>query len=145
MQQSRIIRQQTLQILCQYDSGNSEVASITGQDFNEELSKTVEPNAKVAALAKHVWEDKEKADARIVDLTPEWPTHRQPLVDRNILRLAHYEITSKMTPPIVAIDEAVELAKEFGTQESPAFINGVLNQVMEQFQNTGTDTETATP
>ncbi len=53
--------------------------------------------------------------------------HRQPLVDRNILRLARYEILSGTTPPIVAIDEAIELAGTYSTEKSASFINGVLD------------------
>ena len=146
MSQSRILRQQTLQLLCQFDAGNCDVASITDEAFNEETSKTILPNSKVESLAKKVWEMKDVADEIVSPLTPDWPTHRQPLVDRNILRLAYYEITSGITPPIVAIDEAIELAKEFGTQESPAFINGVLHKIKEQCDGAnGNGTETATP
>ena len=143
MQQSRILRQQTLQLLCQFDAGNCDVASITDATFNEETSETTPPNSKVASLAKKVWDLKDEADKNIVSLTPDWPTHRQPLVDRNILRLAYFEITNGMTPPIVVINEAIELAIEFGTQESPAFINGVLNQIKEQYDVNDNDTETA--
>ena len=89
---------------------------------------------------------KDLADETVAPLTPDWPTHRQPLIDRNILRLAYYEITSGKTPPIVAIDEAIELAKEFGTPESPAFINGVLHKIKEQCDGAnGKDTETTAP
>ncbi|MBC8202972.1 MAG: transcription antitermination factor NusB [Planctomycetes bacterium] len=145
MPQSRILRQQTLQLLCQFDAGNTDVASITDATFDEETSETISPNAKVASLAKKVWETKEKADETVAPLTPDWPTHRQPLIDRNILRLAYYEITGGITPPKVAIDEAIELAKEFGTQESPAFINGVLDKIKEQYDANGKDVEIATP
>lgn len=132
MPQSRIIRQQALQLLCQFDAGNLDVAYITDASFDEEHSETSRPHAKAASLAKKVWVARGIADEVIATLTPEWPTHRQPLVDRNILRLAHYEISGEATPPIVAISEAVELANEFGTQRSPAFVNGVLQEIMEQ-------------
>ena len=144
MPQSRILRQQTLQLLCQFDAGNCDVASITDETFDEETSKTTPPSAKVISLANKVWGTKDKADETVAPLTPDWPTHRQPLVDRNILRLAYYEITSGITPPIVVINEAIELAKEFGTQESPAFINGVLDKIREQYDANGKDAETAT-
>ena len=135
MPQSRIIRQQALQLLCQFDAGNLDVAYTTDATFDEEYSDTSKPHAKAASLAKKVWEAREIADEVIATLTPEWPMHRQPLVDRNILRLAHYEMNGEATPPIVAISEAVELANEFGTQRSPAFINGVLQEVMEKCQS----------
>ncbi|MHC5115081.1 MAG: transcription antitermination factor NusB [Planctomycetota bacterium] len=80
-------------------------------------------------LARAAWAMREEADAVVSELTPDWPTHRQPVIDRNILRLAYYEMTSGVTPPKVAINEAVELAKEFSTEKSPLFINGVLDKI----------------
>ena len=145
MPKSRIIRQQALQLLCQFDAGNSEVASITEEGFDEDTSETTVPLSKASILAKKVWESKELADEMIAGLTPDWPLHRQPLVDRNILRLAHYEIVSATTPPIVAIDEAVDLAKEFCTKESPAFINAVLEKIMNQCKPVDTDSESTSP
>ena len=54
------------------------------------------------------------------------------LVDRNILRLALYELLYTDTPPEVVIDEAVELAKEYGTEQAPKFINGILDRVWKE-------------
>jgi N utilization substance protein B len=51
------------------------------------------------------------------------------MVDRNILRMAHYEIVHKGVPPKVAINEAVELAREFGGERSPAFVNAILDRM----------------
>ena len=144
MPQSRIIRQQTLQLICQYDAGNCDVASITEVGFNEDTSETMQPGSKSVLLAQNVWDLREKADDTISLLTPDWPIHRQPLVDRNILRLAYYEISTKSTPPIVAIDEAIELAKEFGTEESPAFINAVLEKIMQQCDASVKDSDSST-
>ena len=70
-----------------------------------------------------------EADAEVTTLAPDWPTNRQPVVDRSILRLAYYEIVSGRTPPKVVINEAVELAREFSTDRSPMFINGVLDKI----------------
>jgi N utilization substance protein B len=53
-------------------------------------------------------------------------------VDRSILRLAVWELTSGQTPPKVVIDEAIELAKSFSTEQSPAFVNGVLDAVLKE-------------
>ena len=80
-------------------------------------------------LAEQAWALREEADAVVAELTPDWPTYRQPVVDRNILRLAYFEITSPQIPPKVAINEAVELAKEFSTDKSSLFINGVLDKI----------------
>jgi N utilization substance protein B len=68
----------------------------------------------------------------MLKLAPDWPAHRQGAVDRCILRIAHYEMTSGRTPPKVAVNEAVELAKEFGSERSPAFVNGLLDKVLKR-------------
>ena len=81
------------------------------------------------ALARAAWANREKADAAVRPLAPEWPTHRQPAIDRGILRLAWHEMTTGLTPPKLAINEAIELAREFSTDRSPAFINGVLDRI----------------
>jgi N utilization substance protein B len=69
------------------------------------------------------------ADDDFRKLAPEWPTHRLAGVDRAILRLCHHEITSKRNPPAIVLNEAVELAKHFSTDKSPAFINALLDKV----------------
>ena len=84
---------------------------------------------KAAQLALVAWAEHEQADAQVAELAPDWPTHRQPPVDRAILRLAYFEMTSGHAPVKVAINEAVELAKQFGSEQSPPFINGVLDKL----------------
>jgi N utilization substance protein B len=132
----RELRQQTLQLLCQFDAGNEDVALITESNFDEDASSSIDPSQKALQLANKIWEDRIAADTQIEALTPEWPIHRQPLIDRNILRLARYEIVTGMTPPIVAIDEAIELARTFSTEKSPTFVNGVLDTLFHQMNTT---------
>ncbi|MEM9348511.1 MAG: transcription antitermination factor NusB [Planctomycetota bacterium] len=84
---------------------------------------------KAAELALVAWAEHEQADEKVATLSPDWPTHRQPPVDRAILRLAYFEMTSGHAPVKVAINEAVELAKQFGSEQSPPFINGVLDKL----------------
>ena len=70
-------------------------------------------------------------DKIIAEFAPGWPVSQMAVVDRNILRMAIYEImVSQDTPPRVAVNEAVELAKAFGGDSAPRFINGVLGSVM---------------
>ena len=85
--------------------------------------------AEAVELAAAAWNDHKQADRLTTDLAPKWPTHRQPPVDRAIMRLAYHEMTSDRTPVKVAINEAVELAKVFGARESAAFVNGVLDKM----------------
>jgi len=81
-------------------------------------------------LVSGVIQNKEKIDQHIKNFAPAWPVEQIPLVDRNILRLAIFEILLDNNVPIkVAINEAVELAKMFGSDNSPKFVNGVLGSV----------------
>jgi N utilization substance protein B len=80
-------------------------------------------------LALQAWTRREEADTAVAAISSDWPTYRQPVIDRSILRLAYYEMAEGGTPPKVAINEAVELAKEFSTEKSPLFINGVLDKI----------------
>ena len=83
-------------------------------------------------LVSGVFENREEIDKIIAGFAPSWPIDQMAVVDRNILRIAIFEIMPEgETPPKVAINEAVELAKVFGSDSSPRFINGVLGSVME--------------
>lgn len=73
-------------------------------------------------------------NALIAKYAPEWPVEQLAIIDRNILRLALFEIGAEdsTTPPKVVINEAVELAKVFGSDSSPRFINGVLGSALDE-------------
>jgi transcription antitermination protein NusB len=71
-------------------------------------------------------------DARITAASTHWRLERMARVDRNVLRLGTWELLHRVdVPRAVILDEAVELAKAFGTEESSAFVNGVLNRIAE--------------
>ncbi len=81
-------------------------------------------------LVRGVIQNKEKIDENIQNFAPAWPIEQIPVVDRNILRLAIFEILLDNKVPVkVAINEAVELAKTFGSDNSSKFVNGVLGSV----------------
>ncbi|MGD0388886.1 MAG: transcription antitermination factor NusB [Tepidisphaeraceae bacterium] len=86
-------------------------------------------------MAEQTWSQKEAIDAQVERIAPQWPTRRQPGVDRGIIRLAVWEMTHTPTPPKVVIDEAIEMAKEFSTEQSPSFVNGVLDAVLRENQS----------
>lgn len=89
---------------------------------------------KVTRTAMSAWEGRQTADEWVTRLAPQWPSHRQPALDRSILRLAIWELTNTDTPPKIVIDEAIELAKAFSTANSPSFVNGVLDAVLKEIQ-----------
>lgn len=81
----------------------------------------------VRRLVEGVLEHLSDLDGLIAKYAPEWPVDQMAIIDRNVLRIAMYEIaTSENTPVKVAINEAVELAKVFGSSSSRRFVNGVL-------------------
>jgi N utilization substance protein B len=81
-------------------------------------------------LIRGALEHRDEADELIKKLAKNWELHRIAAVDRNILRLAIYEMRHRDDiPPVVSINEAVDIAKKFSTQDSGKFVNGILDQV----------------
>ena len=76
----------------------------------------------------------EKINKIIVDSAPTWPIEKINKIDLAVLHLAIYELLNENTPPKVIIDEAVELAKEFGSESSGSFVNGVLGTIYENIE-----------
>ena len=125
----RKARALALQMLYEIDSVGHEVEGVV----NHLLAKggLSEDNADFTReLVSGVIQNKEKIDENIQSLAPAWPLEQIPVVDRNILRLAILEILLDNKVPVkAAINEAVELAKTFGSDNSSKFINGVLGSV----------------
>lgn len=122
-------RRCALQALYQLDAAQCEEASLVGvvaDDGDAEDARTVDRGMQLAGAA---WQLRHEADAEIVVLAREWPPHRQPLVDRSLLRLGWYELRRTDAPPRKVISDAVELAKEFGTEDSGKFVNAVLDRL----------------
>lgn len=94
----------------------------------ERYEETIEDKVFVGDLVRGVDKDKERLDAIIQPIAPEWPLSQIARIDLVILRIALFELTvlTEKVPPKVAINEAVELAKAFGSDNSSKFINGVL-------------------
>jgi N utilization substance protein B len=118
-----------LQALYEVDSAGHDVERILAHLRAE--SRLSEENAEFArGLVRGVLQNKEGIDRHIKEFAPAWPVAQIPIVDRNILRLAIFEILLDNSVPVkVAISEAVELAKLFGSDSSPRFVNGVLGSV----------------
>jgi N utilization substance protein B len=83
-----------------------------------------------------IWQSLPKIDPQIESAAPEWPLPKLNPIDLAILRLATFEILIDKKAPIkVIIDEAIELAKEFGSSGSPAFINGALGKIVQNYES----------
>jgi N utilization substance protein B len=87
----------------------------------------------------------ESLDALIERLAANWSLKRMAATDRNVLRLGTYEILHCDTPSRVAVDEAVELAKRFGSAQSAQFVNGILDKVMHEKEATNQSEQAANP
>ncbi|WP_328397100.1 transcription antitermination factor NusB [Nocardia sp. NBC_00416] len=96
------------------------------------LDQAVAPvHAYTRILVDGIAEELDRVDGTIESYLQDWALSRLPAVDRAILRVAVWELLyAPDVPPIVAVDEAVELAKELSTDDSPGFVNGVLGQVV---------------
>jgi len=118
-----------LQALYEVDSVAHDIEGTLGHLLaNVELPD--ESAAFVRGLANGVIQNKEEIDQNIRNFAPAWPVEQIPLIDRNILRLAIFEILLDNKVPVkVAINEAVELAKAYGSDNSARFVNGVLGSV----------------
>jgi transcription antitermination protein NusB len=94
----------------------------------ERYESAIDDTAFVSDLAKGVIAAQADLDSKIQPIAPDWPIDQIARVDRNILRLGLYELLymGEIVPPKVAINEAVELAKAFGSDNSSKFVNGVL-------------------
>ena len=85
----------------------------------------------VCKLVNNVLENLQQLDNMIITYAPSWPINQMPVVDRNLLRMAIGEIEwVNSTPNKVVVNEAVEIAKIFGSDRSPSFVNGVLGSFL---------------
>ncbi len=80
---------------------------------------------------------RDEVDQHLGNLAKGWSLSRMAVIDRNIMRLAGYEMLREVTPGRVAINEAVLLAKRYGEETSPRFVNGILDRLMKQFESEG--------
>jgi len=118
-----------LQILYETDLVGHPIGEVTQQRLREaDLEERLKDF--VLEIVRGVWPFHQKLDAFIAEHAPEWPLEQVAIIDRNILRIALWEFAvSDDTPIKVAINEAVELAKAYGSESSPRFVNGVLGSL----------------
>jgi N utilization substance protein B len=123
----RQARELALQLLYQYEVTEKPPESM--QDESEEWTKATDGVREFAdRLLRGVLDHLEVIDQQLTEQTAHWRLERLAAVDRNILRLALFELLYDAdTPHAVVIDEAIEIAKKFGAEESPRFVNGVLD------------------
>lgn len=133
---SRMIAMQTIYEYCFRDNADlSEIKSRSANEFADKADSNF-----VASLVDGTISKTDQIDQIIAKSAPEWPIDQICLIDKSILRLAIFELNyGKDAPPKVVINEAVELAKQFGSQNSSKFINGVLGTVFDNIINNNRD------
>jgi N utilization substance protein B len=103
--------------------------------YSEEHDQPPAPDPFMESLVHGTLAGRAAIDERLSRLSAHWRLERMSVVDRNILRLAVFEMQQGETPPAVVIDEAVELARRLSGEESAAFINGVLDAARKELAN----------
>ena len=129
MKVRRRARATALQALYEIDSAQHDPGVVLAQRFAEaQLSAEGERFART--LVTGILGQREQIDALIQQHAPAWPVDQMASVDRNVLRIAIYEFAvAAITPTRVAINEAIELAKLYGSESAPRFVNGVLGSL----------------
>ncbi len=134
MGQRRRARECALQMLFQIDMAGGAPVDVYPHFWRDHVS---EPEVRefAEALVEGVVADRESLDRIIAGSAEHWRIERMAVVDRNILRMAVYELTrAAETPPVVVLDEAIEVGKKFGSEQSGSFINGILDAVRRRYE-----------
>ena len=126
----RIVALQTLyeyEFRTQSEDPSVDIDEILGRNL-ERYEEAIDDKSFVEDLVKGVIAEQADLDAKIQPIAPDWPIEQIARIDRTVLRIGLYELLhlAKIVPPKVAINEAVELAKAFGSDNSSKFVNGVL-------------------
>ena len=126
-----------LQILYQDDLNPTQPDDVKIQFVNSRLKN----NAKLIEFAENlivgVRENREALDQQLAKIADNWRLSRMAATDRNVLRLGAYELLHTDTPPPVVINEAIELARRYGTDQSAQFVNGVLDRLKKRSKISG--------
>ncbi|MCX6728482.1 MAG: transcription antitermination factor NusB [Candidatus Saccharibacteria bacterium] len=142
----RIVALQTLyeyEFRMQSNDTSANIDDILARNLDR-YETTIDDKGFVEKLVKGVLDEKDDLDAKIQPIAPDWPIDQIARIDCNILRIGLYELLhqAKTIPPKVAINEAVELAKAFGSDNSSKFINGVLGTAFRTLVEDTTDGST---
>jgi transcription antitermination protein NusB len=132
-------RRRALQVLFEWDRRGGLIDSAIEHYYetlySEESEKQPKPDKFMEELARGTVTHAAQIDKQIEAKSAHWRLERMPVVDRNILRLAIYELSTKLLEPPIVIDEALELARQFSGDEAVSFINGILDAVRRETES----------
>jgi len=142
----RIVALQTLyefEFRTECEDDSVDVAEVLGRNISR-YETAIDDTEFVDVLVRGVLKEQQAIDALIQPIAPDWPIEQIARIDRNILRIGIYELLHQaaVVPPKVAINEAVELAKAFGSDNSSKFVNGVLGTAYRTLVEGATDGST---
>ncbi len=130
-------REYALQMLYQLETSGTPMTEVVAQFWRDDTAPQ-EVRAFAERLALGADQARLRIDALLAQGLDNWRLERLAIVDRNVLRLAVYEFLHEPeTPPIVVIDEAIELAKRFGGEDSGQFVNGILDALRKRLEEPG--------
>lgn len=132
MSRRRRARAIVLQVLYQDDLNPTQPAEIKTRFINARLNEDPKLIAFANELIQGVTKYRQQIDKKLASIAANWRLGRMAATDRNVLRLGAYEILFGETPDRVAINEAIELARRYGTDQSSQFVNGVLDRLMKR-------------
>ncbi len=137
MSQRRKAREHALQILFQFDMLKGNIDEIM-ENFWKEKKANDKVIAFTSQLIKGTLENISEIDRTISNHSLNWKLERMSVVDRNVLRIATYELLHlKQIPAPVIINEALEVAKKYGSEDSAKFINGILDAIRRSIEKNG--------
>lgn len=123
-------REIAIQVLYQSDVNPGQPDDVSRRFVEARLNKNTKLIRFAEDLLNGVRQHRQEIDSLLESTAQNWTLNRMPVTDRNILRLGAYEILYTETPDRVAINEAIELAKRYGTEHSAQFVNGMLDRLM---------------
>ena len=133
MGERREARELALQCLYQWDQQGPDDGRELATQYLESRAASPDSRKYAAKLLEHYWDHALAIDERIAICADNWSVHRMSVIDRNILRLAVTELNHMAAVPSrVILDEAIELAKRFSTEKSGSFVNGILDRVLKE-------------
>jgi transcription antitermination protein NusB len=130
----RLSRELALQVLFQQEFAPQQSVEDGLATFKRSFDAEPEVWSYALEILKGLESKRTEVDGLIQSRSAHWTLKRMALVDLNIMRVAVYELkfATELVPPPVAIDEAIEISKKYGTVDSAAFVNGILDQIVKQ-------------
>jgi len=131
----RFSRELVIQFLYLTEMNEGETEDQLESFWENNSCKDKDVQAFTEDILRDIFDHKKEIDALLEKFSDNWTLSRMTVIDRNLLRMAASELMySKTVPPKVVIDEALEIAKKFGTADSPNFINGVLDRILKELK-----------